>query len=358
MTKSEYLALNRAARRQYPKLTLRGLSEMRKAYKAATSAVADELKKAVLTNKSDLTIGSLKSILEQLAIKNKTIAQQITMNAAIDNKINYHVPNWAEVKRALSAAAESIRAKLEVVIPGTVGKGLNVLSGINEDYLIDITGLTAGKITKTGLSNMFVMVNDYLLSSMVTRIWSDGYGYSTRVWNVGQIYQDDIRRIIMSGLAQGRDIIKIAGDLNAYVASGKQTLIKRYGPLIRGTAAFRRRIRQNIFYPSLRLIRSELYASLQDSAAWMGRINPACTGLYDWIRNISEVFNCNCPANAAGSPYTYQTIPSYDHPNCACTIQARIRGTTEFKADIIKWVETGQSSYLNDWYNNYYQRAA
>jgi hypothetical protein len=205
---------------------------------------------------------------------------------------------------------------------------------------------------------MFLSVNDKLISNIASRVYQDGYSYSERIWGVGNIFDDDIKRVIISGLAQGRDAIDIAKDLDTYVNKRYHVLMTRYGKLKRGTAVFARRIRKNIYYPSLRIIRSEMYAGLQDNARYMGLLNPASNGLYDWIRNSTVTCNKGCQKAADGSPYTIETLPSYKHPNDLCTIRPRLRDSREFWSDIKKWANGESVGYIDNWYNRYYIQGA
>jgi hypothetical protein len=176
------------------------------------------------------------------------------------------------------------------------------------------------------------------------------------VWRAGQYYQTQIKNVISAGLAQGRDIIKIAKDIQIYTADGKIALVKRFGPgLIRGSKAFINRIGNRIDYRALRLIRSEMNMSLQDAGKEQGRVNPACTQLWDWVRGGSQHWNCICPELAANSPYEYNAVPGYPHPNCICQVRPRLMNHAEFVNDLSFWANGQQVPYLDNWYNNIYQ---
>lgn len=358
MNQAEYKKLYAAAARMFPKVTRTALIKMQDAYTQATKEVAALLADAEMRNLSQLTIDSFRSLLQMLSKSQKTIADQLAFEQAVNQKIITYIPDWPIIDQRVYAASQALVTELTELVPGTVRAGNQIITDIHQNYLIDITGLSGGRITAAGLQNMFNGVNDFLVSSIANRIWQDGYTFSSRVWNAGLVYQDDIKRIVLSGLAQGRDVIEIAADLNVYVKSGSKGLIKRYGLLERGTAAFARRIRRYVYYPSLRIIRSELYASLQQNSVLMGQINPATNGLFDWIRANHEDFGCSCPDYAENSPYRLEDVPSYPHPNCLCRIQPRLRDTREFQEDLINWVNGAQVDYLDRWYQGYYLRAA
>lgn len=357
MTRTEYAKLYAQAKRRFPRLTRSALSKLKETYQTATAEVAARLRDAVLTGKAELTIESWAQILSQLQKAGKSIEQQILLDQMIDQKISIHISNWTEIRQRLAASAETLRQQIETTIPATLRAGNETLTRIHEDYLLFLEDKFGGRITAAGIQNMFVSVNDKLIASIVNRVYQDGYTYSERVWNIGLTYQDDIKRVITSGLAQGRDILEIAADLNVYVQDDKAELFKRYGKLLRGTAAFRKRVRKDVFYPSLRLIRSELYASLQENARFMGQANPACNGLYEWIRNTQEDFGCSCPENQENSPYDLNGLPDYPHPNCLCIIRPVLRDSREFQNDLQRWVSGESVGYIDNWYDQVYLAA-
>jgi hypothetical protein len=113
---------------------------------------------------------------------------------------------------------------------------------------------------------------------------------------------------------------------------------------------------KDVSYPALRLARSELYASMQQTALWAGRVNPGATDLYDWIRSTHEDWGCACPELAENSPYTYQTAPSYPHPNCLCRLVPRLRDRREFVSDLARWSQGQPVEYLDNWKASYYDQ--
>jgi hypothetical protein len=356
MTAVEYNALHAQAKRNYPMISKKALNEMCKAYEEAVYRINEKI---ILTQKlSPLTTDSLRQMRILLIRAKKTIEDQLKFESFVNNQLTISFDNWSTINDQIIKGSYSIMQKLNMVVPDTLKSAAQITQGINEDYLIGIGDLTNGKITETGIINMFIAVNDKLISNIASRVFQDGYSYSQRIWGVGNLFDDDIKRIVISGLAQGRDAIEIAKDLDIYVNKGYHVLMKRYGALKGGTAAFARRIRKQVYYPSLRIIRSEMYAGLQDNARYMGMINPAASGLYDWIRNSTENFNCVCPDNAAGSPYTVNEIPGYAHPNCLCTIRPRLRDSRQFWSDIKEWANGAQVGYLDNWYNQYYVNVA
>ena len=321
MTKAEYDALYRAAGRNLPNLTLSSLQRLKKVYIKVGNDVAAKIAQAKLKGLSDLTTES-----------------------------------WARIDIQLHVSIQDIQNAIDARIKATVLSGERSFRGINIDYLNDVIDDFGNLVTKTGISNMFSTLNTRVVESVVNRIFADGYTYSDRIWRAGLQFERDVKNIVSAGLAQGRDVVKIARDLTRYVKKGKKGLIRvdAYGELKRGTKQFIRRIGNQVDYRALRLIRSELYASMQDAAKLSGQMNPACTGLYDWVRSNSKDWGCDCPSNAANSPYTYENVPGYDHPNCLCRIVPRLRNHGDFVSDLRRWSSGEKVEYLDTWYNDQY----
>ena len=93
--------------------------------------------------------------------------------------------------------------------------------------------------------------------------------------------------------------------------------MKRYGKLERGTAEYARRIPRSVDYRALRIVRSELYASLKEVGIENGKANPSALDKFDWVMQSGRAdWDCDCPDLAAGSPYTAAQFPAQPHPNC------------------------------------------
>jgi hypothetical protein len=315
MTAAEYKRLYRAARATYPNLTLQAMKELKRVYLDAAKNVAEIVRRTEAGNLSELTSGA-----------------------------------WRQIQHQLEKEAEIIREAVRARAQYVVERSAQTLTGIEKEYLFDIIDMSNGKIVESGIINMYVSIDRKLVSSMVNRIYQDGYTFSDRIWKIGEGFSRDIKDVITTGLSAGRDAIDIAKDLEVYVRDGRKKLATRYGKLEKGTASWMRRIRKDIDYSALRLVRSEMYQSLQDASVLAGETNPGCTQEYDWVRNGSEDWGCECPSLAAGSPYASDDIPEFPHPNCLCTIRPRLRDANEFYADVKKWANGGDVDYMDEWY--------
>lgn len=254
------------------------MTQVKKAYVTAADEVAEKLRIAEMDGVSDLTIDS-----------------------------------WKHIDVQLAQGIEGIRDTLEEEATKAVGNTASRITAIDQKYLTDISDV----LDPVKIANMYVRVNEELISHMATRMFSDGYTFSQRIWNVGESFGDDIKQVIMSGLSQGRDPVTIADDLQVYIKDGKVKLMNRYGRLEAGTREFAKRIPKNVDYRAMRLVRTEIYASLKEAGVIAGQRNPGAEDKFDWVMQSGRAhWDCECPDYARGSPYTAAQVPVQPHPNC------------------------------------------
>ncbi len=325
MTAREFEAALRAARRTYPLLTRDALKRMLATYDKAARAAAEQVVRAKALDYSHITVES-----------------------------------WERINRALEDGANLVRSELDIQVKGTISKGIGINAEINTTYIMDaVEEAGAGRITRVGVENVFALANRKVIRSTVNRVFADGYSYSTHVWRVGTKYQNAMKGIVNAGLAQGRSVTDIAADLKGYVRKGKPWVVNRYGPkLIRGTKDFLARVGDRIDARALRLIRSELYMSLQEAAKEQGHLAPSCLDLYDWILQAGrQHWDCDCPDLASGGPYAYADVPEFPHPNCFCLVRPVMRDRREFIDDLVRWSKGGDVAYMDNWFKNIYRQS-
>jgi hypothetical protein len=325
MTKREFEAALRAARRTYPRLTRDALKRMLTTYDTAARSAAGQVLRAQAMDYSHITVES-----------------------------------WERINRSLADGANLIREELDIQVKKTIKSGIEINSSIHTRNIMDaVEEAGAGRITRAGVENVFALANRKVIRSTVNRVFADGYSYSTHVWRVGTKYQTDIKNLVSAGLAQGRSTINIAADLKGYVRKGKPWVVNRYGPkLVRGTKEFMARVGDRIDARALRLVRSELYMSLQEAAKEQGHLAPSCLDLYDWILQAGrQHWDCECPDLASGGPYAYSEVPDYPHPTCCCNIRPVMRDRLEFVDDLARWSAGGDVAYMDNWYKNIYRQS-
>ncbi|MGD8567330.1 MAG: hypothetical protein PVJ39_04545 [Gammaproteobacteria bacterium] len=224
-----------------------------------------------------------------------------------------------QLQAQLERAVRRLNDAIDAGVKSTVNAGWSAYARIETEYVVE-SAIKANVLSAIGgatrIRNFYTGLSDTVITNMVSRIYQDGYMYSGRVWRAASDYQTQINRVLSTGISLNRDVIEIARDIEQYTRYGKDSLMQRYGELEHGTKRFTRRIRRRVDYRALRLVRSELAASLQDAALIAGQNNPASNGLYEWIRVNVQEWGCDCPDNAANSPYTLENVPDYPHANC------------------------------------------
>jgi hypothetical protein len=347
MTQAEYTRLYKRSHAKNGVLTLRAKKRLLKTYKEAASLAAKEVAKATEKGLSNLTS-----------------------------------TYWKNIEKQLTAGADLIAKELEIIVPDNITKGYRNFYSVDREYILDATkAAKVTDITRAGLDNMAIKVNDDLLKIQINRTSQNGYKFVDSVWSKKTIlakdgitklptsvhadYQFRIKNIINTGIAQGRDSVKIAKDITDYAAKGKDFVFKegRYGKLKPGTAEFKKRITEKVDWRALRLVRSEMNASLQQAGVMEGQLNPAATKFYDWEKTVGNAIDPDGSRNSSGlrcidlqanSPYPEEEVPSYQHSNCSCHVRPVLMDQDKFVDDLKDWNPGGEPAYLNDWYNDQY----
>ncbi len=316
MTSAEYSQAYIRARRQWPNLSRRAMIELRRTYRAAARLAAAAVR--------DSTRAGLSSI---------TSFQ------------------YSQLQRQLMAGVNQINVVLAGQIHTVVRTGFQTYAKIETRYLIDSVR-RAGAVTAIPpvlIRQFYTGLNERLVEDIVRRVFANGYSFSTRVWNAAMDFNTQINQVVSTGVAMNRDVLSIARDINVYVRDGKLRLMERYGSLIRGQSDFIRRIHLKVDYRALRLVRSELTASLQNASVQAGEANPAGLHLYDWVRVNNEEWGCVCPELEENSPYRTESVPGYPHSNCMCQVRPRLMNNNVFVADLQRWVAGADVPYIGDW---------
>ena len=316
MTSAEYTRAYSRARAQFPNLTRKAMIELRRVYQAAGRLAAAAVR--------DSTRAGLSSI---------TSSQ------------------YMQLQRQLMQGVNRINVALAAQVPSVVGTGFQSYAKIETRYLIDSV-MRAGAVSAISpvlIRQFYVGLNERVVEDIVRRTFANGYSFSTRVWNTAMDYNRQINNVVSTGVAMNRDVLSIARDINVYVRDGKMSLMQRYGDLVRGASDLTRRSRLKVDYRALRLVRSELTASLQNAAVQAGEANPACIHMYEWVRVNSEEWGCDCPELQENSPYRTESVPGYPHPNCMCQVRPILMNNNKFVGDLRSYVAGGNVPYIADW---------
>jgi hypothetical protein len=130
------------------------------------------------------------------------------------------VERWAVLESELKDAADAVAQGTETVAKALVGQAAPLFPEVDAEFLYQAARFTEAKeITKAGLGRMVAGINSRVLESMTSRLWSDGYSFSERVWKTGLIetgkfkgqpisvrgdYLERMKMVVAAGTAQGR----------------------------------------------------------------------------------------------------------------------------------------------------------
>lgn len=283
---------------------------------------------------------------------------------------------WDQISNQLRAGADLISQKIQLETPAAIRKAYKNYSFVDLGYLSDAISSSGTKVlTNEGLVNIAFFIDNALIQATATRVYEDGFTFSDRIWKTFDLngrpigvngdYQYRIKNLILTGQAQGRDNIAIAKDIQLYISEGRQAVFKagRYGRLVPGAGDYARRITGTVDWRALRIVRSELHASMQTAGRLEGIMNPACMNLYDWKKNSGNPIDPSGARNESGmrcidleggNPYTLETVPGYQHSNCGCRVIPVLMDQREFVSDLKDWEPGGEPEYLNAWYREVY----
>ena len=334
MTTAEYQKLYKKAHSKNGRITVKIMRELKKVYIEAGQLASDQVVKSTLAGLSDLTSST-----------------------------------WSQINKQLVTGANLISEAIESKIPIGIADSYYNFLDIDIDYIMDAVNLAGvTDITRAGLRNVGVAVNFDLLTIQATRLFQDGYTFSERVWGglkdelpfgVNGDYQYRIKNLILTGQAQGRDVIDIADDIQQYIKKGKDYVFKegRYGKLVPGTAQYKNRISKKIDWRN---------ASLQESGILQGKLNPGSDGdLMNWIKTTGNPIDPKPSLNASGkscialqreNPHHAEDINFYNHPNCSCRKEPVLKDPDEFLQELKDW-DIGDGSSLDRWYEDVYLQA-
>lgn len=153
---------------------------------------------------------------------------------------------------------------------------------------------------------------------------------SDAVWAIPKKAQMDAEMIVSRGLAENKDIMQIAKDLETYLTPNKKKMVSwsRYYKGVSGV----------IEYNSMRLARTLIQHSYQQSFITVNRYNPFVTSYRWYISSNDRV--CSICREREGMVYSKEDLPQ-DHPNGQCWWEA-----------VVEESMTSIADRLADWYKS------
>jgi len=321
MTKAAYEALFVAARKDIATATLTAQLKVKLAYTRAASDVASALRATLAKEQSLITLRAQTQLLEQLAARSTALADDVSK-----------------------------------VLEEAIKKSAKVASGPDSQFLSEaLVGVYGKERSAEVVGAIYSRVNDSAVRNAVSRIYSDGYNLSARVWDLKGEFEETVKDILTTGIASGRDPVKLIKDIQVYVADGKLALANRWGSLERGSEEWKRRVKGKIDYRAQMLVRSEMQAMVQSLAVQSAAANPATTGRFEWVLGPG-LAHCSVCVDYSVLTYTEDTVPAYPHPNCGCQVRPVLMSIDLFTGDLERWVAgevDDENRYIDDWAQSY-----
>lgn len=162
----------------------------------------------------------------------------------------------------------------------------------------------------------------------------DGYKLSDRIWRAEAMTRNKIDALLAHHIRAGTSAVDIAKELESFLKRERVGVRTRkpYGTW--GS------------YDARRLARTEITAALGRGVIAAAEANPFVEKI-GWYLSPSRTgdWDCNCEANADGSPYDVNNVPTYpDHPHCMCTLRPVVtKKPDEAVEDIRAWLHDEES---------------
>ncbi|MBP7892859.1 MAG: hypothetical protein KA063_04915 [Firmicutes bacterium] len=184
---------------------------------------------------------------------------------------------------------------------------------------------------------------DGVNTAAVEAIWArtrNGTRLSDRIWKTSDNARDNIRSIILDGVARGRDSAKVASDLERYVKQSAATMAGGYPGMM---ARIGRRVPKDLRYEAFRLVRSEMSMAFIEGTYATGRVNPAHKGVR-WLLSSShpmpDIRDDLASADLYGlgpGGYPAGDEPSLPYPQCLCMASPIAENTNESVERLKRW---------------------
>jgi len=200
-------------------------------------------------------------------------------------------------------------------------------------------------------------------TAAVEALWArsrHGLAVSERIWSQSQTARAAMRDLVHVGVATGRDVVKVARDLERYVRQGRRTLAEDYPNMM---ARMNRRIPKDVCYEALRLARTEYSNAFMEGVYSRGRVNPSYQGVR-WMLSDSHPESDVCDDLASADLYNMGPgvypageEPVQPHIQCLCYVIPYLVETKDFIVQLKEWKNNpSRQPKIEKWYNEVYQK--
>jgi hypothetical protein len=262
------------------------------------------------------------------------------------------------LEKALRQEADKIHAASSALIKSGIGQAFALGSRPLDNYILQAFRDVKAPLSFARLQRGFADIN----ASAVEVFWArtrGGLTLSDRLWENSQTARKAIRDLIQTGIAQGRDVVEVARDLEHYVRDGAKTLTEDYENMMRRMET---RIPKDLSYEALRLVRTEYSIAFMEGVYARGQLNPAYEGV-QWMLSDAhpEPDICDDLASAdlygmGRGVYKKGEEPVHPHPNCLCYVVPVLIERQEITHKLAQWLEDPSSQPdIEEWYNEIYR---
>jgi len=197
LTQSEYVAKYAAARKQWPQLTNATRKKIKAEYIAAGLAIAAIIREGELVN-GELSFDTQRRL-----------------------------------DQAILEGSQAIGDAMRTEIPSLLTTAAAGYVAIETAFVADAFRDLTERVTKDGIEKMFAKVaRETVQKALNSPLAADGLVFWSRVPNISKEFGDDVVNLVRAAINEGRDLGKIAADINKYVKDGKAGTIHRWGEVI------------------------------------------------------------------------------------------------------------------------------
>jgi hypothetical protein len=261
------------------------------------------------------------------------------------------------LEKSLTREAEGIRQALEARLRGDLSQAVGLGARALQTHMTGALQAAGVGLDAARVQRAFGSVN----TAAVEAIWArtkNGMKLSDRIWQTSDNARENMRSIILDGVARGRDAVKVARDLQQYVKQGAATMAGDYPGMM---ARIGRRVPKDITYEALRLARTEMSMAFLEGTYAAGKTNPAYKGVR-WLLSSSHPLPDVCDDLASADMYGLGPggypagdEPPLPHPQCLCVASPLAENTQEFVDRLKEWLDDpGSQPELEKWYNEVY----
>lgn len=264
---------------------------------------------------------------------------------------SFHKDYLKELQAESELIANTTQATLKTALKSTIAAAA---APLEEGW----KSVTANTVLKGAVvDRAFQKLNAAAVEAIWTRS-KGGLRLSDRIWNQAAGYKTNLNRLIVSGVALGRDPVMIARDIEGYIQDGAKTLAKDYPNMMKRMGG---RVPGNISYEALRTARTEVSAAYLEGTYSSGEASPVYNGVL-WLLSgshpIADICDTLASADLYGlgpGRYPAGQEPAHPHPQCLCTVVPIPEDFETMKKRLQGWLQDSNSDpRIDSWYHNMY----